>query len=373
MALRTDLYPWIPEAAKVVDDYSLAELVGSRNLEAARERGRERLLQAVEGQIRPPSDPRVQRNPELEVLSHPFARMLLGCLRDASLVRRYAVAEAKRAFEHMLKEEPEALHALGRELGLDATLSGARDSRPGNGGGPSPLGFWVHFARYADLTAGLAYGWKLVNRTVVRGRVWTEPPKFARLLQEIVQRRLSEMPPQVAPDTARALQPYLEPVRETLQRFQRERTTLESVDPAVLPPCIRHLLENIGSGLTHPGRFALTTFMLNVGLPTEKLLAIYQQFPDYRADVTEYQVKHIGGEIGSRTEYTAPSCATMKSYGLCVNADNLCAKINEPPKRGHPLTYYRIKTRPTPGGPAGSGGTGPQRANNAFVVSERPP
>jgi DNA primase large subunit len=344
MALEPHLYPWIPAAAEVVNRHPLEDLVKGRGFEAARRRGQERLLQAVEGEIRPSVDPLISHNPDLEVLSHPFARMLLGCLRDTGLVRRYAVAEAKRAYARMLEEEPEALLDLGRELGLEAST--APPGKIGENGDGRAGGVWVHFARYADLTAGIAYGWKLVNRPVAGGRVRTSPREFARLLQEIVQRRLAEMPPAVPPEMCRGLQPYLEPVRESLQRFQRERTTLESVNPEVLPPCIRSLLENVGAGLTHPGRFALTTFMLNVGLPFEKLLAIYQQFPDYRSDITEYQVKHIGGQIGSRTEYTAPSCATMKSYGLCVNADNLCTRINEPPKKGHPLTYYRVKTGP---------------------------
>ncbi len=364
MVLEAHLYPWIPAATEMVNEYPLADLVKSRNLEAARRRGQERLLQAIDGEIRESSELLVDYSPQprakLEVLSHPFARMLLGCLRDPAAVRRYAVAEAKRAYAHMLKEEPEALRTLGRELGLEAALSNVKRPTAGNGEGASSVGFWVPFARYADLTAGLTLDWKMVNRVVSGGRVWTEPQRFARLLQEIVQRRLAEMPPSMAPEVCRALQPYLEPVRESLQRFQKERTTLETIDPTVLPPCIRSLLENVGAGLTHPGRFALTTFMLNVGLPAEKLLAIYQQFPDYRADVTEYQVKHIAGQSGSRTEYTAPSCATMKSYGLCVNADNLCARMNEPPRRGHPLTYYRIKTRPRPG-PSGRTGAGTPR------------
>ncbi len=355
MSLRPDLYPWIPAAAEVVNSRALTDLVKGRGFEAARRRGQQRLLQAIEGGIQPPSDPLVAQNPELEVLSHPFARMLLACLRDLPLVRRYAVAEAKRAYAHMLAEEPDALLALGRGLGLDATLSASRRVQGDGEGSSSKTGFSVHFALYADLSAGLAYGWKLVNRSVAGGRVWTDRQEFARLLQEVVQRRLAEMPPPMDPGVCRDLRPYLEPVREALRKLQRERATLETVDPAVLPPCVRSLLENVGAGLTHPGRFALTTFMLNVGLPAEKLLGIYQQFPDYRADVTEYQVKHIAGQIGSRTEYTAPSCATMKSYGLCVNADNLCAKINEPPKRGHPLTYYRIKTRPRPGPPGRTG------------------
>lgn len=338
-------YPWTSGAAEVVRRYPIADLVRADGFRMARLRGRERLLQSIEGEIRPP-DPFLRKNPDLEVLSHPFARMLLACLRDAGLARRYAVAEAKRAYAHMLEEEPETLRALGGELGLEASLAPAGDRE-------ASRGFWVDFARYAELTAGIAFGWKLVNRTVVKGRVRASPREFARLLQEVVQRRLAEMPPPVDPGLCRDLGAYLEPVRSALQRFQREKTTLEAIDPALLPPCMRHLLESVATGPTHVGRFALAAFLLNIGLPPQKLLEMFQEFPDFRTDIADYQIRHIAGQIGSRTEYTAPSCATMKSYGLCVNADNLCARMNEPPKRGHPLTYYRIRTRAGSSGRSG--------------------
>jgi hypothetical protein len=48
-------------------------------------------------------------------------------------------------------------------------------------------------------------------------------------------------------------------------------------------------------------------------------------------------VEHISGRGG--TEYTAPSCATLRTTGFCVNRDSTCERVN------HPLSYYRLKKK----------------------------
>jgi DNA primase large subunit len=50
-------------------------------------------------------------------------------------------------------------------------------------------------------------------------------------------------------------------------------------------------------------------------------------------EMTRYQTDHIRGET-SPTEYSPPSCATMQSYGDCVNKDDRCETIS------HPMAYY---------------------------------
>ncbi|MDD3071462.1 MAG: DNA primase regulatory subunit PriL, partial [Methanoculleus horonobensis] len=57
--------------------------------------------------------------------------------------------------------------------------------------------------------------------------------------------------------------------------------------------------------------------------------------PDFDPDMTMYQVEHISGRSG--TEYTPPSCATMRTFGICANRDRDCDRVN------HPLSYYRLK------------------------------
>jgi DNA primase large subunit len=70
---------------------------------------------------------------------------------------------------------------------------------------------------------------------------------------------------------------------------------------------------------------------------TAEIISLYCRAPDFDVTKTQYQVEHISGRGG--TEYTAPSCAAMRTYGICVRSDTLCDKIN------HPLNYYRIRKK----------------------------
>jgi DNA primase large subunit len=54
--------------------------------------------------------------------------------------------------------------------------------------------------------------------------------------------------------------------------------------------------------------------------------------PDDRPSRIEARVKYLAD--GDGTQYPPPSCATMKTYGDCVDADERCERIS------HPLSYY---------------------------------
>ncbi|MBI4362160.1 MAG: DNA primase large subunit PriL [Euryarchaeota archaeon] len=328
MAARLFHYPFTSGATALANRYSVDKLLQGRALERARRRGLERVHQALDGEIRAsPLDP------ELELLSHPYARMLLSCLNDPYLLRRYATAESKYLWGEMLQEPEETLLRLAAELGLDA--------KTGNGG------LRVHFADYVALSAGMGGKWKLVNRTVATGYVRVSREELARLAQERIRERiLQSLPLRVTPEIREALQPptaQISPLLEARKK-QMEAQGLIQADPQAFPPCIQALLQGIKTGLTHPGRFALTSFLWTVGLPEEEILRIYQDFPDYNEEVTLYQVRHIGGKFGAGTKYTPPGCAAMKTYGICTNPDQYCEKMNEEGK-GHPLTYYRRHSR----------------------------
>jgi DNA primase large subunit len=87
------------------------------------------------------------------------------------------------------------------------------------------------------------------------------------------------------------------------------------------------------------GRFAMAAFLLNIGTDEEELLKMFKSFTDFDDRIARYQVEHIAGKRGSRRKYTAPNCGTMRTHGLCINPDELCATIT------HPLSYYRRKAR----------------------------
>ena len=100
------LYPFLSAASKRVEEseVTLANLISSAVFERARLRGKGRITEAIkEGTIRKPiiiSDAQA----EMELLSYPFARILVSCIGDERLVRRYALSEAKAAHGKLLEE-----------------------------------------------------------------------------------------------------------------------------------------------------------------------------------------------------------------------------------------------------------------------------
>ena len=82
-------------------------------------------------------------------------------------------------------------------------------------------------------------------------------------------------------------------------------------------------------------RFAMTSFLLSVGMSVDETLNLFNVSPDFDAEVTLYQIEHIAGSTGNI--YKPPACDTMRTYGNCIGKDRLCEKIS------HPLAYYEKK------------------------------
>ena len=90
-----------------------------------------------------------------------------------------------------------------------------------------------------------------------------------------------------------------------------------------------------GTNLAHTARFALVSFLLQINMSPDQVIALFNTSPDFDEEQTRYQVEHIAGSTG--TQYKPPSCATMTTYGNCPGEDELCRRV------GHPLSYYERK------------------------------
>jgi DNA primase large subunit len=114
------------------------------------------------------------------------------------------------------------------------------------------------------------------------------------------------------------------------------------IDDASFPPCMKTILTMMraGENVPHTGRFAIVSFLHTIGMSADRIMELFSTAPDFDARKSEYQVRHITGEI-SGTEYSPPECSTMKSYGICYNPDQLCQQE----WMTHPLKYYRSAKR----------------------------
>lgn len=332
MDARLARYPFLSAArdAVVADDADLASLVADPESRVV-ERATERVEAAIESATVGPA----HRNPRVELLSYPVARVLVSLVNDPGLTRRYAHAEAETATARFRADrDGAALKSVDREpLTLESLLEEFELAEVVE---PTDHGFRIGVSTYLALADGLdGERWRLVSRELAEGAVPVTEDEFHELLREAIHDRVAEGLPLAVPDEiAEALAPRVAELRSQLADHGAD-WEFEAVDPALFPPCIDALLERTGDGGELPAhsRFALASFLATVGMPTQVVVDRLAAHPSLSAEAAASLVDHVADASGG--EYPPPSCATMVAYGDCVNQDALCARI------GHPLEYYR--------------------------------
>lgn len=264
--------------------------------------------------------------------------MMVSAIGDPYLKRRYALFEAKRASSFLKEESVEKLGRIAKLFNWKLrTLSSEY--------GDENYQFALHFTDYLRNTAGLqARRWKLVNRRLERGEVYLSRNDVARLLEEEVRRHIETKLDVKILTLPKEIEERVAKLR-LLLLARKGKMQLEEIPKIIVtrafPPCIKVLYEQAAKGrhISHIGRFTLTTFLVNSGMETEKVIDLFRASSDFNERMTRYQVEHIAGVRGSRTKYIPPRCDTLRTHGVCPGADELCKRIR------HPLAYYRRKLR----------------------------
>ncbi|AKH98535.1 DNA primase regulatory subunit PriL [Halanaeroarchaeum sulfurireducens] len=335
MDARHARYPFLGGAREAVEaaGVDLADVVAT---------DRDVVERAVERVTRALTDREVgpmARSTRVELLSYPVARVLAS-LVDADVARRrYASAEAATAYERFTTDFDDDAEmrsvgsagltrdALLREFGLSVAVR--RDGER----------YRMDVVPYLEYAASLrGEEWRLATRALSDGTVPIGADELDRLLRQAVEERVADGLPLSVPDAISSeLSREVATIEETLAELDFTRD-IDTVVPELFPPCMQHLLDGIqrGDHLPHHSRFAITSFLANIGLATDEIVDLYAVNPGFGREMTRYQADHIRGD-SSPTEYTAPSCATMQAYGDCVNPDDLCDAVS------HPLSYYEAK------------------------------
>ncbi|MFB0501508.1 MAG: hypothetical protein ACETVP_03475 [Candidatus Bathyarchaeia archaeon] len=323
-------YPFIKEAADYVKELDLKiEDMSEPILTRAEQRIEEALLYALVSTQ--------SRKDEIEIPSFPVAVMMVASTADTLMKRRYALAEAKRVYSLLNVEKSEnKILKIASAFNWKIRLV---NNRP-------PYEFALSFMDYLkNATRFQAKEWKLVNRGVIAGEVYLTKDDTARLLEEEVRAHIEKkldvkgkfsMPQNVAERVERLKQTFI----KQKGKIQFEEFPKEVVISA-FPPCIKKMYDGINSGhhLSHIGRFALTSFLINIGMTPKNVINLYRSLSDFNERLTRYQVEHIAGGRGSRTKYIPPRCNTLRTHGVCTSMDEICRGIR------HPLAYYRRKLR----------------------------
>jgi len=311
MLTRADLakYPFVAEATDYVRElgFSIDE-IATPEFSPVLDRAERRLEEALsKSQISVEVS-----NESAEILSFPVSNLILGLIGDERARRRFALAEAKRAYDLLRQESPEKLEHIA------TTTFGWRLERLDIRLGLRLYDFGLNLADFLRNSVHLREPrWNLPNRVLNHGLVYVTREETARLMEEEV----------------RIVIKWLGiPTQYELPKVPM---------PDAMPPCIRHLIDNLNEGknVQHMGRFALAAFLLNIGAGDEEIVKMFKPATDFSERMTRYQVEHIGGKRGGRTKYTCPMCTTLKTHGVCFKPDKICDTIR------NPLSYYKRKSR----------------------------
>ncbi len=312
-------YPFLKEAQQLVSEsgYSIDSLINKKHFIV--KKGAERVEKAIKFDYFF-DDIRLEMA-EWEILSYAFARILISCLNERNLTDRLCRYEAERASYFLQTEDPEKRDYVASIVGINPGIEE------------------ISVVEYVGLCPALHDSkWRLINRDINSGLVRIEKSEYDELIKEKIRSMLDDqLPLRVGEGICSLLSFLTEGISAGYQEMLMEQ--FGEVDEGSFPPCMKAIINAVteGTNIPHTARFSLTAFMHIIGMDVHQIVEVYTRAPDFDVEKTMYQVEHISGRGG--TEYTPPTCATMKTYGLCVNRDSYCKKIS------HPLSYYKFKKK----------------------------
>lgn len=262
------------------------------------------------------------RDYELEIFSFPIAVMLVAASEDSLIKSRYALAEAKRASSLLEEEEKEKLLVVANNFSWQARLVTDINLQPYSIIVPFPV-FLKNATGFHD------ENWKLVNHLMINGEVYLTEREVSRLLEEEVRKYIENK----LETKIRSLPPLIMSRVNKLKQLaaeKREQIQLEEMPDRIViqafPPCIKSVYDRVSDGrpASHLGRFALTSFLLSIGMSEDDVFKFFRSVSDFNERMTRYQVEHIAGTRGSGTKYTPPNCSTLRTHGICISPISEC-------------------------------------------------
>ena len=305
-------YPFLDEAGKYLSDkgFSLEQFGSDPDLKKIVENAFERIITASEGRIFKSDLASNNSALPMEIFSFLIAVILLKLSGMNTLIRRFSLAEARRAEKFLekdlinqkdVKKSKQSLQIL-QEL-FSVTVQ--KDDEH----------FTIPIADYLKHAINFhEREWKLINRRVVSGKVHLTSHETVRLVRKELDRHIfNKISLSSSPEMIQGFEPYVQKLRTLAKKFE-----VKTVESTEFPPCIKHAIEVLekGENLSHSGRFLLATFLLNKGQTIGQIAPLFKNAPDYNPKVTLYQLKQLSG-ISGTTKYKCPSCEKVKTQNLC--------------------------------------------------------
>jgi len=310
-------YPFLADAGQYLKDqgFSLEQFGSDPDLKQLIEKAYERILVAADGKIYK-SDldgDHVSKEAALprEVFSFLLAIVLLKLSGMHTLIKRFALAEARRAEKYLEKDLANISDESKNQLAIrviDDLFSVQVEK--------SDDYFIIPVSDYLKHSINFhEREWKLINRHVENGYVFLSPHETVRLIRKELGTYINS---KIINAKTPTMIPGFENSVNKLVSLSKKFATY-TVFTGEYPPCIKHAINILekGENLPHSGRFMLATFLLSKGQTVQQIAPLFKNAPDYNERVTLYQLNHLAGTSGSGTQYSCPSCEKLKTQSLC--------------------------------------------------------
>ena len=305
-------YPFLDEAGKYLSDkgFSLEQFGSDPDLKKIVENAFERIITASDGRIFKSDLASNNSALPMEIFSFLIAVILLKLSGMNTLIRRFSLAEARRAEKFLEKDLINQKDVKKSKLSLQILQELFSVTVQKN-----DEHFTIPIADYLKHAINFhEREWKLINRKVVSGKVHLTSHETVRLVRKELDRHIfNKISLSSSPEMIQGFEPYVQKLRTLAKKFE-----VKTVESTEFPPCINHAIEVLekGENLSHSGRFLLATFLLNKGQTIGQIAPLFKNAPDYNPKVTLYQLKQLSG-ISGTTKYKCPSCEKVKTQNLC--------------------------------------------------------
>lgn len=280
-----------------------------------------RIEHALDGKILKESE-HITTDASMQIFSFTLALVMLRIINSDYLIRKFALAEARRA-ETFLDLDLVKTKSNSIVLKILRQLFSSEIKMDGNIMLIPIALYLVHSSQFNEPT------WKLVNRNVYSGFVHLSIHETVRLIRReliaLITKKIRNAPAVNLYDTHGVckftnLESHVSHLRERLKEFVVDTNT--STD---IPPCISEAIKMLESGqnLSHSGRFMLASFLLTRSWTADDVANLFVGAPDFNRNITKYQIQMI--EKGG---YKCPGCSKLKSQNLCRRTDECGTIIN---------------------------------------------
>jgi len=322
-------YPFLADAGQYLKDkgFTLEQFGTDSDLKQLIDKAFDRILVASDGKIYK-SDldgDLVQSEAALprEVFSFLLAIVLLKLSGMHTLIKRFALAEARRAEKYLERDLANISDESKKQLAIKIIndLFSVQVEKLDDYFVIPVSDYLKHSINFHERE------WKLINRHVENGQVYLSPHETVRLIRKELGTYINA---KIINAKTPSMIPGFEDSVNKLVLLSKKFTTY-TVTTGEYPPCIKHAIEVLekGENLPHSGRFMLASFLLSKGQTVQQISPLFKNAPDYNERITLYQLNHLAGTSGSGTQYSCPSCEKLKTQSLCF-ATSECDNIINP-------------------------------------------